>query len=58
LGLVQHFRDAAFRRAANTRQHSLKYAIETLNVTSGKQILAEKPRDFQAFAVDLRRKAL
>ena len=29
----------------------LKYAIETFNVTSGKQILAEKPGDFQTFAV-------
>ena len=47
---VQHFRDSVLRRAADARQNSLKYAIETFNVTSGKQILAKKPRDFQAFA--------
>ena len=29
----------------------LKYAIETFDVTLGKQILAKKPRDFQAFTL-------
>ena len=48
---VQHFRDSALRRAADARQNSLKYAIETFDVTLGKQILAKKPGDFQAFAV-------
>src|SRR4029077_1836597 len=47
---VQHFRDSALRRAADPRQNSLKYAIETFNVTSGKQILAKKPGDFQTVA--------
>ena len=48
---VQHFRDSVLRRAADARQNSLKYAIETFNVTPGKQILAKKPGDFQTFAV-------
>ena len=47
---LQHFRDSVLRRAADARQNSLKYAIETFNVMSGKQILAKKPGDFQAVA--------
>src|SRR4029077_4082883 len=51
LGVVQQFRDLALRRTADARQNSSKYAIKAFNVTPGKQILAEKPCDFQAFAV-------
>ena len=47
---IQHFRDSALRRTADARQNSLKYAIETFNVTLGKQILAKKPGDFQTVA--------
>ena len=49
--IASDFRDSVLRRAADARQNSSKYAIEAFNVTSGKQILAKKPGDFQAFAV-------